>query len=129
MAAKFAALMDRDRFREAERLLAVDCRYRFRGRTIVGAKKVMGLYRANATRGRRLLDGLEFESKVEGFVAGSVGILYTDRLRKGRHSHNHRCRQFLRIRKGKISHIRHSDLRGEARALKAFFRRAGVDWE
>lgn len=128
IAGRFAALLDRDRFAEARRLLAAGCCYRFRGDTVVGAGKIVGMYRANSKKGREALDELRYESKVEGVRGGAVSILYIDHLRKGRHAHAHRCRQYLRISGGKIVAIRHSDLRGEAKALRAFFRSAGVEW-
>jgi hypothetical protein len=122
LASRFAALLDRDQFAAARHLMAPRCSYRFRGGTVVGADKIVDMYRTNSVKGRRVLDELRFESKVEGVRGGSVSILYIDYLRKGRHTHAHRCRQFLRISKGKIVAIRHSDLRGEAKALRAFFK-------
>ena len=87
------------------------------------------MYRANSVKGRRALDELRFESNVEGVRGDSVSILYIDHLRKGRHAYAHRCRQFLRISNDKIVATRHSDLRGEAKALRAFFKTAGVEWK
>jgi hypothetical protein len=129
LAKKFAALLDRDRFAAARRLMATRCRYRFRGDTVVGVERIVDMYRANSVKGRRILDELRFESKVEGVRGGAVSVLYTDDLRKGRHAHAHRCRQFLRISNDMIVAIRHSDLRGEAKALRAFFKTAGIQWK
>jgi hypothetical protein len=120
--------LNRDQFAAAQRLMAPRCSYQFRGDTVVGADKIVDMYRANSLKGRRVLDELRFESKVEGVRGDSVSILYIDHLRKGRHAHAHRCRQFLRISKGKIVAIRHSDLRGEAKALRAFFKAARIGW-
>lgn len=126
---KFAALLDRDRFAAARRLMAPRCSYRFRGNTVVGASKIVDMYRASSVKGRKLLDELRYESKVEGVKRGAVSILYIDHLRKGHHTHAHRCRQFLRISHGKIIAIRHSDLRLEAKTLREFFKAAGVQWK
>lgn len=126
---RFAELLDRDRFAAARRMMAPGCRYRFRGKTVVGADKIVGMYRASAAKGRRYLDEVRLESKIEGIRAGTVGILYTDRLRKGRHAHVHRCRQFVKVLNGKVVAIRHSDMRGRENALHAFFKAAGVVWK
>jgi hypothetical protein len=129
LATKFAALLNRDRFAAARRLMAARCSYRFRGNIVVGASKIVDMYRANSLKGRKLLDQLRYESKIEGMKGGAVSILYIDHLRKGHHAHAHRCRQFLRISNGKIIAIRHSDLRGEAKTLREFFKAAGVQWK
>jgi hypothetical protein len=129
LARRFAALLGRDRFTAALRLMAPRCSYRFRGDTVVGAEKIVEMYRANSDKGRKALDELRYESKVEGVRGGAVSILFIDHLRKGRHVHAHRCRQFLRISNDKIVSIRHSDLRGERKALRAFFEAAGIKWK
>jgi SnoaL-like domain len=128
LASKFAALLDRDQFTAARRLMAPRCKYRFRGGTIVGADKILDMYRANSVKGRKVLDELRYESKAEGMRCGAVSILYSDHLRKGRHTHTHRCRQFLQISRDKVVAIRHSDLKGERKGLGRFFEAAGVHW-
>jgi hypothetical protein len=129
LATKFATLLDHDRFAGARRLMASRCSYRFRGNTVVGASKIVGMFRASSVEGRKFLDELRYESKVEGVRGVAVSILYIDHLRKGHHAHAHRCRQFLQISNGKIIAIRHSDLRGEAKMLREFFKAAGVQWK
>ena len=123
---KFAKLLDRNNFIEAQKLIASDCTYQFRGQTIVGPEAIIDCYRGSFESVDGQLDEIILESDLEPLPDQRWQINYTDHIRKGSNEHTHRCQQVITEKGGWVIAIEHVDLPGEAEALEEYFRQVGV---
>jgi len=125
-AAKFAELMDANKYAEAGNFLAENCRYHYGQEIIVGKEAILRTYISNYNSAAKKLDEIIFSSDVVEIDDSTFKLSYLDKIRKGSVWHDHRCEQTIRFERGKIVEIKHFDLPGEAEALKKFNKKVGL---
>ena len=114
--------MDSGRYDEAGEILAENCQYSIRDKTLKGRSEIIKSYKDAHKAGESKLDEIVFSSKVEPLYDNSFKLHYLDRLRKSNKWHEHRCEQVIKFENNKITDIVHIDLAGEAEALQEFFK-------
>ncbi len=125
-ARRFAVALDRCDFAEAARYVAADCRYEIGGEVLTGPDAIIASYRESAEWGRRVLDGVVYESDVRA-EADHFTVLYTDRITQAGETCEYRSRQHLWLdATGRVMKIVHEELPGEREKLNEFFARHGV---
>ncbi len=123
---RFAAALDRCDFAQATGYLAADCRYEIGGKALNGRDAIIASYRESAEWGRRMLDGVVYESDVRS-EGDHFAVLYTDRITHGGETCEYRSRQHLWLNAdGQVMKIVHEELSGEREKLNGFFARHGV---
>jgi hypothetical protein len=127
IAERFADLLDRREYDLLQHVLSPDCRYELRGRVLGGVSPIIEEYRTATEWAFKVLERIEFESRVVAESPSSNRVTFTDRLFLGDAVHEYRCQQVLTVDdSGQIIHIRHVDLEGQSAALEAFFRKCEI---
>lgn len=122
VAREFAACLDRREYDALRGLLADDCVYEFRGTQIIGPDAIIATYRDATEWAFAAFDEIEFTSSVAPESEHAARITFIDRLTKNSHQHQHTCQQSVTVDDaGRITHIAHIDLPGEAESLHTFF--------
>jgi hypothetical protein len=128
VATALALALDADDFDAARPLLDPGCVYEIGETTLTGPDAILASYAGNSVWAKKVLDGLEYESRVVATEGDTATVEFLDRLRHRGEVHEHRCRQEFSVgREGRIVRIRHRDLPGEPEALRAFFGRVGIE--
>jgi len=123
----FAQALDREDYAAARGLLSPSCTYHIRSKTLRGREAVLSSYKTAGDWGQAHIDSIEYKSRVTRLSAFKYVIRFEDYLRHAGKRHKHVCRQVMTLGpSGKIKDIRHKDLPGERKALKDFFRKAGL---
>jgi hypothetical protein len=120
--AQFAKALDQSDFESVIPLLAADCTYTISGSTLSGIEAIIASYQEADEWGKKNLDDVRYESKVEGNA-----ITFIDFLSHKGKSHLHQCQQITTMNAdGLICHIEHVELRGEREQVDEFFSSVGV---
>lgn len=127
LAARWAQLLDDERFDDARSLLHEDCEYASPGGTIRGPSSILESYRRNAAWAHETFEHIEWESDLALEGDGRVRITFTDRTVHRGVSHVYRCQQLVRVEAGRVRHIEHVSIPHEEERLAAFFKRVGVE--
>jgi hypothetical protein len=127
-ARRFAECLDREDYPAAEKLLAEACIYATGGGTIHGPAAIIAEYRANSEWGRRVLERVEYSSRLIESGNEFALVEFRDEIHHNGRRHTHTCRQRLWFGPdGLIVRIEQlSDPEASAR-LAAFFASVGVE--
>ena len=126
-ATAFAEALDRREYDSLKGLLAPDCKYQFGDELVNGSENIIATYRKNSEWGFDVFDQIEFQSEVRPESDLSARITFRDWISHEGMQHEHVCEQIVVVdHQGRIAHIRHVELPGEAARLKVFFDRCGV---
>jgi hypothetical protein len=87
---------------------------------------IVHTYQTNGESARTRFDAIEYSNNVELSGPTTAVIAFTDRVRRGKLSHEYRCRQHVRVDdSGLIVEIRHEELPGERERLRKFENKSG----
>ncbi len=127
-ASAFVRALDTEDFDGAQRLLAPDCEYRFRGKTTRGAGEIVDSYRAAAAWASASFDRIRYESALTQESPERFRVRFIDLTDHAGRSHRHECEQVFTLdARGRINRIEHIDLAGEREKLDAFLKRVGAE--
>ncbi len=127
---KFTKALDADDYTAVYFLLAENCAYDTGKDILIGREKIIESYRETSNWVHSIFDEVIYESEIEQTLSSDKLFLirFTDRIRKGKFNHVHRCNQWVTL-KGPlpiITSIKHYDIEDEATRLNAFFEKCGV---
>lgn len=131
IARRLAACLDAADHNGAAALLAPDCTYTFRGRTIQGGEAIIASYAAAHADALATFDSIAYESGVRADEGAAAAIIrYGDIITHNGIEHRHECEQRITTGVGEtgglVVRIEHVDLPGQHEALNAWLMRVGL---
>lgn len=126
VAMEFAALLDENRYEEAGKLMADDCRYTYYEGSYEGRDAIVNMYRQMQKQALEIMNEHSTVTDVEQTGPGTYILHALDRVRIDDLRHESRYDEVVTIEDGLVTSIEYRMIRGEAEKLREFYRAAGL---